>query len=183
MPLLTLDDARLALGIDDADTSPDDMLQLYVDGITAVIEKYKGEYIDVRTVSERLQLWRPTEFVLRYVPVASITSLINSSDSSAWDLTTLTLNGQTGVVTVAADPLPCGTFTATYTAGYATPPANYKMGATVVLQHLWEAQRAAGQTGVVPGPIGPEEMLIRNEAHLFIRKAREWLGEPRVGLP
>lgn len=180
MSIITLDEARSALHIADSDTSGDEELQAYVDAITAVVERHVGEVIERRTVTERVRLRRgATQFALRYVPVVSLTSL-TSLLGVAWPTTGMDLDPATGTVEVFRGVAPYGTAVAVYEAGYATVPDNYKRGALVILQHVWELQRGVGD--YMPGVIGEEERLNRVWMYDIPRKALEWLGEPAPGV-
>lgn len=179
MSIITLDDARASLKIDDSDGSVDDELQRYVDAITAVVEGHVGEVIEQRTVTERIRLRRgASQFALRYVPVISLTSL-TSLLGHAWPLTGMDVD-PSGTVEVFRGEAPAGTAIAVYEAGYVTVPENYKRGAIIILQHIWESQRGVGD--VFGGVVGEEERLNRSWMYDIPRKALEWLGEPAPGV-
>ena len=63
----------------------------------------------------------------------------------------------------------------TYLAGYQVISANYKRGALVILQHLWETQRGPGTAA--SGVIGSEEHW-RQPGEFFSVPAKEWMGPP-----
>lgn len=179
MSIITLDEARSALKIDDDDDSVNDELQAYVDAITTVVERHVGEVIERRTITERLRLRRgPTQFALRYVPVVSLTSL-TSLLGVAWDTSGMDVD-PSGTVEVFRGVAPYGTAIAVYEAGYETVPDNYKRGALIILQHIWESQRGVGN--VLGSVIGDEERLNRTWMYDIPRKALEWLGEPAPGV-
>lgn len=177
MSLLSLDEARAELKIDARDSSVDEQLQRYVDAIARVVENHVGEVIDVRTVTERLRLRGQTHFTLRKVPVVSLTSLTGLS-GVVYPTTGMDVDPATGVVEMFRGNVPGETVVAVYQAGYADDavPLNYKRGALVILQHVWETQRGVGtQFG---GVIGEEERLNRLWMYGPPRKALEWLGDP-----
>jgi hypothetical protein len=180
LSLLTLADARLTLEIDAADTSVNAELQHYVDAITTVVENHVSEAIDQRTVTERIRLrGLQPRFVLGTTPVLSLTSLTGITGTS-WDISGLDIDLPTGSVEVFRGAIPYGTVIAVYQAGYVTPPENYKRGALIILQHIWETQRGVGQ--VLGGVVGAEERLNRTWMYEIPRKALEWLGTPAPGV-
>jgi hypothetical protein len=179
MSIVTLDEARRTLQIDDDDDSVNDELQTYVDAITTIVGRHVGEVIERRTITERIRLRRgAVQFALRYVPVVSLTSL-TSLLGHAWDVSGMDVDAS-GTVEVFRGVQPYGTALAVYEAGYATVPENYKRGALIILQHIWESQRGAGV--VLGGVVGEEERLNRVWMYDIPRKALEWLGEPAPGV-
>ncbi len=176
MSLLSLDEARRALKLDDSDTSGDEELATYVGAITKVVEKHVGELIDQATVTERLR-FNGYRFVLKKTPVVSLTSVVDLYGNS-YPTTGMDLDPSSGVVEVFSGTAPCGTVIVTYTAGYDPNaiPTNYKRGAAIILQHIWETQRGVGNA--FAGVIGEEERLNRTWMYEIPRKALEWLGPP-----
>lgn len=180
MAIVSLDEAKRQLRINPGDTGDDAEIQAYCDGITAAIEDYKREVIEQRTIHEDIE--RYTGFGRRFrlwsVPVISLTSVTSVMTGQMWDVTQLRVNGDTGLVRVLAGPPVHGLVEAVYQAGYATVPENYKRGALVVLQHVWETRRGMG--GVRSSVVGPEEHRYDPRyAYSIPRKALEWLGAPR----
>lgn len=181
MSLLSLPEARQTLMIDEGDTSGDPELTAYVAAITTVVEEHVGEIIDRRTVTKRLRLRGQGRFFLGAAPVVSLTSL-TGIDGTVFDITGMDVDPDTGVVEVFRGPTPTGTVVAVYEAGYAVAdiPNNYKRGAAIILQHIWETQRGVGN--VLGGVIGEEERLNREWMYSIPRKALEWLGKPAPGV-
>lgn len=178
MSIVRLADAKGQLNIDPADTSYDEEIQAYCDGITGAIEDYKHEVIEQRTITEDVErCTRGWRFRLWAVPVISITSLTSIPDGFTWDVDNLRVNPNTGLVRVLAGPPLRGLAEAVYEAGYETVPERYRRGALVVLQHNWETRRGVG--AMRSSVVGAEE--IHDPRHLYSipRKALEWLGAPR----
>lgn len=180
MSIVTLEQAKAQLNIDDDDDSDDDELQRWCDALTAPIERYKREVIEERTVIEDLELCGRRRFRLWSVPVISLTSLVDIETGREWDVTpsALRVDSGTGLVRVlSAAQAPSGFLTATYQAGYAEIPPDYVQGALVILQHVWETQRGAAEVGA--GVVGEEEVHDLRHFYTLPRKALEWLGAPR----
>lgn len=179
MSILQIDDAKQQLGIDLSDGTVDDELIGYIGGITAAVENYLHEVIEQRTITERLQLNGRRIFRLWHVPVIDLQSLVSIDGTATWDAGDFDVDPDTGLVETLTGSRPAGRVLATYTAGYETVPDNYKQGALVILQHVWETQRGVGQ--VPGGVIGREEYANRDPALTYSipRKAFEWLGPPR----
>ncbi|BBA99274.1 hypothetical protein RVR_5821 [Actinacidiphila reveromycinica] len=183
MSIVTLDDAKKQINIPADATEFDDEVQAYCDGITAVIEDYKREVIEPRTIREDIEHAGRSGrcFRLWSVPVISLTSLTSVTGSTVWDVspTVLRVNSNTGLVRVLSGPAVRGLAEAVYQAGYQTIPDNYRRGALVALQHNWETRRGAAGGGVRNGVVGPEEVYDPRWSYSIPRKALEWLGAPR----
>jgi hypothetical protein len=67
---------------------------------------------------------------------------------------------------------------ATYQAGYTTVPANIRLGALIIVQHLWETQR--GMMGVQLG--GDGETYVTGRGFAIPRRAIELLGPQLPGV-
>lgn len=179
MAIVNLAEAKRQLRIDPSNTADDVEIQAYCDGITGVIEDYKHEVIEQRTITEdveRLQ-WFGRRFRLWSVPVISLTSVQSWDGATTWNVANLRLTGSTGLVRVMAGPPLSGLAEAVYEAGYVTVPERYKRGALVALQHNWETRRGVGSKGT--GVVGPEEHYDPRFSYSIPRKALEWLGAPR----
>lgn len=143
MALFTLDEAKAQL---DIDTSASDVeLQVYIDGITDVIEQHTGP-IENRTVTEVVDS-RDTRLALTQVPAVSLTSFSPVlSVGQAVAVEDLHLDGEEGIVrrrdggTFAGGP-----WTAVYVAGRGQVPATIKLAALILLQHLWRTQYGAAR--------------------------------------
>lgn len=187
MSIVSLEEAKRQLRIDLDDTSDDDEIQAYCDGITAAIENYKREVIEPREIREDVDLtsglWHTHARIGRRirlwsVPVISITSVTAVIGGATWDPGSLRVTGDTGLVRVIAGPPIRGLTEWVYQAGYVTAPEHYKRGALVVLQHNWETRRGVGPTP--SSVVGDEEHRWDPRfAYTIPRKALEWLGSPR----
>lgn len=173
--IVTLDQARAALGFDADETDDDDELRAFIAGITPVVESYKHEVITAKTVAQDLTLCGESEFWLSSVPLVSLTSLV-SLDGVTYDLTGIRARPSGQVKVLAGSTAPTGDVVATYKVGYLTVPENYTQGALTALQWLWETQRGVGSSPsavVGPNEIDPR-MLIA-----FPNKMKDWFGAPR----
>lgn len=180
MSIVTLDEARTQLQADEGDDSDDDEIQRYVDGITAVVEQYKHEVIEARAITDEIDVrcdyrW-PQRFRVWSAPVISLTSVTSWDGLTTWDVTQMRASSS-GLVRVMTGPRVQGLVEVTYQAGYAIIPPNYKRGALVILQHVWETRRGPGT--VPGGVIGIEDTYDRTVPFDFPHKAKEWLGPPR----
>lgn len=150
--LVTLPAAKSQLNIEADDTSDDLELQLYIDAVTAPIERELGTVVEQRTVVDTFNFAKgTTSFLLRSVPVASLASISAVDGSTTWpvDASAMHVDSDTGLVTVLSGAALTGLVAVSYTAGPAQVPANVRLAAMIVLQHLWETQR--GRTGAVAG--------------------------------
>ena len=179
MSIVTLADAKGQLKIEEDDTEFDDEVQAYCDGITAVIEDYKHEVIEQRTITEDVERFTRggRRFRLWSAPVISITSLTSVTSGFAWDVNNLRVDRSTGLVRVLAGPPLRGLAEAVIEAGYETVPEHYRRGALVVLQHNWETRRGVG--ALRSSVVGAEEIHNPHWMYSIPRKALEWLGSPK----
>ena len=183
MAIVSLADARAQLNMEPADHSADDLLRDYVAGITGAIEQYLHEKIARQSVTDEIGIecgaWvhRGRQFRLWSAPVISLVSVVSWDGSVTWDVSGMRVT-RSGVVRVLSGPPVTGLADVTYLAGYQVIPPNYRRGALVMLQHVWETQR--GQGTVMSGVIGPEEHYRQpGEWFTVPNKAKEWLGPPR----
>lgn len=182
MAIVTLDEARAQLNYNDQSNTADDAeIQRYIDGLTAVVEEFKGEVIESRQFTEDLSLRGNGTFLLRRVPIISLDAVATVDGATTWNVADLHVNKDTGLVTVLTGSPVSGLAQVTYTAGYATVPANYKQGALLILQHTWETQR--GTTGTLAGMVvGGAETYDPRFSYSIPRRALEWLGAPLPGV-
>jgi uncharacterized phiE125 gp8 family phage protein len=182
MAIVSLDDAKRQLNIPASDTTDDVELQSFVDAATASVETQLGQVVGQRTVVDQLDFTRSTTaFLLQAVPVISLTSLVSLDGAQAWTVTppAMYLDGASGCITVLSGPPVKGSVLATYQAGYTAIPANIRLAALIIIQHLWETQR--GNMGSVPGGSDePQYMIGRGFA--LPRRALELLGSTLPGV-
>jgi hypothetical protein len=173
--IVTLDEARAALGYDADETGDDDELRRFIGGITPVVESYKHEVIAQKTVTQDLTLCGESEFWLTSTPVISLVSIVSLDGLTTYDLTGIKARSTGQVKVLAGATPPTGDVVATTKVGYLTVPENYTMGALTALQWLWETQRGVGsaQSGVVgPGELDPRQLIA------FPAKMKDWFGSP-----
>lgn len=175
--IVSLADAKQQLNMDLADTSDDDELRQYVAGVTGAVEQYLHETIVRQTVTDEIELRGQPRFRLWSAPVISLTSMTSWDGTQTWDVSQMRVS-RSGMVRVLAGPRIWGLVDIAYLAGYQVIPVNYRQGALVILQHVWETQR--GQGTIMTGVIGVEEHY-RQPGEFFTvpNKAKEWFGPPR----
>ncbi|MEU2924207.1 head-tail connector protein [Streptomyces sp. NPDC007251] len=181
MPIVTLDDAKAQLNITASDTSEDVELQGYIDAATAAVETQLGQAVDQRTVVDQFTFpTGVTSFLLRTTPVLSMLSLATLDGSQSWTPTapTMYVDSASGLVTVLSGPPVKGTVVATYQAGYTAVPANVRLAALIIVQHLWETQR--GTMGVQLG--GDTDTYVAGRGFAIPRRAIELLGPQLPGV-
>ena len=181
MALVTLEAAKAQLNISASDTSEDVELQGYIDAATAAVETQLGQIVDPRTVIDQLDFASSvTSFVLRSAPVISLTSIVSLDGSQSWTVTapTMYVDGTSSCVTVLSGPPVKGSVLATYQAGYTAVPANFRLAALIIVQHLWETQR--GAMGVQLG--GDTDNYVAGRGFAIPRRAIELLGPQLPGV-
>ncbi|MEU9894238.1 head-tail connector protein [Streptomyces phaeochromogenes] len=152
MALLTLAEAKAQLDIDTA--AQDTELQVYIDALTAAIERHVGP-VENRAVTETTTAGGAT-VCLSHIPVVTLTSLVPIlTGGTAVEVADVAVDGATGILRRKDGTRFCGgPWTATYTAGRgATVPPTIKLAALILLQHLWRTQygSARGLSGVGGG--------------------------------
>lgn len=151
MALLSLADAKQQLDIDT--TSHDTELQVYIDAMTAVIERHVGP-VENRSVTETVS-GRGTTLCLLQTPVVSLTSLTPLL-AGGLPLTTgdVIVDNELGVIRrVDGSVFYGGPWSALYTAGRGGVPPTINLAARILLQHLWRTQYGAarGLSGIGGG--------------------------------
>ena len=143
MALLTLAEAKAQL---DIDGSGDDIeLQVYVDALTAAIERHVGP-VAIRTVTETVNGHGPM-LTLAQAPVASLTSLAPlTAAGTAIAVEDVYIDPDSGVIRrVDGAGFYGGPWTAVYAAGRGTVPPTINLAARILLQHLWRTQYGASR--------------------------------------
>ncbi|MGH3096948.1 MAG: phage head-tail connector protein [Streptosporangiales bacterium] len=174
--MLTLNDAKKAVNIDDTDTSQDDELQPYMDAVMVAVEHYTGELMSQQVVSEQHEARRQSSLMLYSLPVVAVTAVINEAGAQ-WDVDGLHVDKQTGRLVSLGRPFD-GFVTVTLRAGYDIVPANYYVAALIILEQMWRTQRgpSTASFGDVPDfASGPTGFAIP-------RRAEEMLGPPLGGV-
>lgn len=177
--ILTLGEARAQLQIPSANRTVDGLIGDWLAGITATVEKHKHEVIAQRAVTDRLTLCGSRRFRLWSTPVISLTSLASLDGATTWVVSpsAMDVEADTGLVEILSGDRPSGRVKAVYQAGYLAIPENYKQGALLILQQLWETRRGVGN--VPAGIVGAEESYDTRSSYDIPRKALEWLGAPK----
>lgn len=180
MAILTLADAKAQLNIPTSDTSEDVELQGFVDAATAAVETQLGKVVDPRTIVDQLDYAGAAQsFLLRSVPVISLTSLVSLDGMQTWNVSpsVMRVDAASGLVTILSGPPVTGSTLATYQAGETAVRANVRLAAKIIVQHLWETQR--GAMGV---QLGDTETYSVGRGFAIPRRAIELLGSQLPGV-
>jgi len=181
MAIVTLADAKAQLNIQASDTSEDAELQGFVDAATAVVETQLGQVVEPRTVVDQFDFDScTTAFLLRAVPVISLTSIVSLDGSQSWTVTSpvMHVDGPSGSVTVLSGPPLVGMAVVTHQAGLTAIGANVRLAELIIIQHLWETQR--GAMGVQLG--GDSDNWMAGRGFAVPRRAIELLGPQLPGV-
>lgn len=166
------------------DSSSDTELAGFISAVTAVVERHVGAVIH-RSVTEVFDGGRPV-LLLTATPVVSITSVTESG--GLVDPSGYTFAAASGVLTRVAGTAQqtflqgIQSVSVTYVAGQAANtaavPGHVRLGALVILQHLWETQRPAAR-----GPFSQDAGdFDPRYTYSIPRRALELLGVPRGGI-
>lgn len=179
--MLTLTEAKLQLNIDEADTSHDVELQVYVDAAVKVVERHTGLVGDLRTIANERHDEPPTARLwLHHRPVRSVASVQRVDGSMSWDPANLDVDEDEGALLVVSGPLFSGLLEVTYEAGHVEVPKEFNLAARIIVQHLWQTQRGAwagrGVRTVLEDSF--ENLVGGGRGYAIPNAALELLGEP-----
>ena len=151
MALITLAEAKAQLDLDVS--THDTELQVYIDALTAAIERHVGP-VENRAVTETTTAGGAT-LCLTHIPVVSLTSLVPVlTAGTAITVSDVAVDSATGILRRKDGGRFCGgPWTAAYTAGRGGVPPTIKLAALILLQHLWRTQYGAsrGLSGIGGG--------------------------------
>lgn len=162
--LATLDDAKNQLNIPSSDTSNDIELQGFIDAATATVEGIVGPVVQ-RTITEVHNGGGPF-IVLNNPPIISVTSVTEMAGQTAYSLTDAEINTTTGAYSFSVDSYDRGVIArrwsggivgpfiggvrniqVVYVAGRPTVPPAIRLGALLLIEHLWEQTQRGNSTG------------------------------------
>ncbi|WP_371528378.1 phage gp6-like head-tail connector protein [Streptomyces sp. NBC_01283] len=142
MALLTLAEAKAQLDIDG--TGDDAELGVYVEALTAAIERHVGP-VETREFTETIE-GRSASLCLSHVPAVALVSVAPAVEAGdALDLDALVLDGTPGIVRYRGGSFAGTLWLVTYTAGRGTVPPTINLAARILLQHLWRTQYGASR--------------------------------------
>lgn len=167
--VLTLGEAKLALGIAGSDESDDTDIEVYVTAVSDRLDVLVGPVVE-RTVSNELHDGGRVAVHLKYWPVASVTSASEFTNTTEQALAAETnstktandylLDGERGVLRRRASNrdwrFPTGrrNVKVTYVAGRyddtASVASRYKQAASLMLKHLWAREEGLGSAEFGP---------------------------------
>lgn len=195
LDLLSLEEAKTAVGIDLDDDSDDTKLVTYNTAVARLLDSRIGPTVQ-RTVTaeEHHDVCGHMTLVLRHRPVSAVASMTEYQDTTGTALTVMSLTSHpddgyrlapydpqaglySGVVTRTSGDRPTvfqGPVAVTYTAGRVASTtsvdARFKHAAAICLENLWrDRQQTAGQFGEYDVPIAsfPTFALPRAAAELL----------------
>ena len=177
--LVSLADVKAQLNMTKPDS--DEELRGFIGAATGVIERHLGQAVVRRTYTEEHQIGRAA-LVLNWTPVIAVTALSLVDGTYTWSVNDLHVT-PAGVVTTPHGVDPYGHVTVTYTAGMTIVPEEYGLAARIIVQHLWETQRASAG-GPRAGGLGDTLMSgsggYSGKGYAIPNRALELLGS---GLP
>jgi hypothetical protein len=145
--LISLDDAKRAIGMPLARTEDDEELRRMLATASAKVEGRCGAVVRRTVVEDHYLPFRVGNWVrqiqLRQTPILSLTSVTGTMLSSGGYLATdLVIGYQSGTIRLVGDmAFPHGTLTFTYVAGRATVPEPLQTATGIILEHLWQERR------------------------------------------
>lgn len=185
--IVSLARAKRKLKIDLTATDADEDIRDYIEAATSVIERYRKETIVTRSVTEEhmLRQW-VWELPLFHTPVRSLTSVATVDGTLSWNVSDLHVDPDTGVLTVVrgvplrGSPIR-GALRVVLVAGRAVIPAHYQKAALIIVEHLWQTERAQSDAGPFPGAYEDSMIGLQRRAgigYAIPNRALELLGTP-----
>lgn len=148
MAVPTLEGAKTHLNITrDVD---DDELASFLAAARTMVEQRVGP-LEPTTVTEKVE-GRGRALLLSTLPVVSLTS-VTSDGGRTVNVSTLSLDGKSGVVTPKSIDWLGGGWTVVYSAGLSSVSDAVEKAVYVTTAHLWQTQRGGGRR---PGTGGPD---------------------------
>lgn len=190
--LVTL--AEVKTHLNKTDSSDDAELQGFVDAATPIIENIGGPVIQ-RTIVEYYDGGQ-SRLELNSLPIVSVTSIIETYGQTNYTLTEVTLGGAstgfgftmdylTGQVirraynAEARFPVGANNVQVTYVAGRTAVPANVRLAALMLIQHLWSTSQL-NRNGGRPS-FGGDDSFTAGAGFAVPNRVRELLQPtPRV---
>lgn len=188
MPLLTLAQARTAIGIPATETSKDTDLTFYTTAIQPIIEDIVGP-VESRACDDWLD-GGATSIVLLTRPVLAVSAVVEAAGNVTYTLTEQPLGGatsnaygytidkDTGVLVRRSSgteiPFAAGrrNVHVTYTAGRSSIPPNVTLAARRLLRHLWQQE----QQGSRPAMSGAEPTVTTPSGYAVPKVVVELCG-------
>lgn len=190
--LVTLDDVKAHLN--KTDFNDDLELQGFIDAATPLVENLAGPVVP-RTVVEYYS-GGTTSITLNSQPVLSVTSIVETYGQTNYNLTQVelgqgmtgfcfTLNPLTGQIirraynAEAMFPIGTNNVRVEYIAGRATVPANIRLAALMLIQHLWSTSQL-NRNGNRP-TLGGDDSFVPGMGFAVPNRVKELLQpSPRV---
>lgn len=141
MALLDLDDAKEQLDL--LSGEDDTELLVFINGLTAVIERHTGP-VEVREVVEMIE-GRGISMCLTHIPALTLTSVAPTMGGDALVLDDLVLDATKGVVYRKGGSFAGTLWTVTYMAGRTIVPPTITLAARLLLAHMWRTKNGSGR--------------------------------------
>lgn len=141
MALLELDDAKEQLDL--LSGEDDDELLVFINGLTAVIERHTGP-VEVREVVEMIE-GHGISMCLTHIPALTLTSVAPTMGGDALDVADLVLDARKGVVYRKGGSFAGTLWTVTYMAGRMIVPPTITLAARLLLAHMWRTKNGSGR--------------------------------------
>jgi hypothetical protein len=139
--LLDLDDAKEQLDL--LSGEDDTELLVFINGLTAVIERHTGP-VEVREVVEMIE-GRGISMCLTHIPALTLTSVAPTMGGDDLVLDDLVLDARKGVVYRKGGSFAGTLWTVTYMAGRTIVPPTITLAARLLLAHMWRTKNGSGR--------------------------------------
>ncbi|WP_330349574.1 hypothetical protein [Streptomyces sp. NBC_00582] len=156
--IVSLADAKAQLKLAHT-TDQDDNVRRWIGATTRAVEWFVGP-VAVRTVTETHSVGQVRALALRKIPVLELVSVVAVLDGgTSYDVSTLDLAGEDGVVRRKDGGLFYGPLRPTYKAGRRIVPENISAAAELILQHLARTQYGSGRPQLGTGDFDVTEPI------------------------
>lgn len=163
-------------------TDYDDDLRLFIAAATVAVEDHTHEKMVRRTITGERHFRACGHLILNRTPALSLTTVETVDGASTWDVSSLDLDPDTGIVHALSGPGLYGDLKVTYVCGKRVIPANRLLAVRIITEHLWQTMRpfSGANLPVVAGAL--EDSLDSRAGGLvgfaIPNRALELLGKP-----
>lgn len=172
--IISLADARTQLNM--VSNASDEELRQVIGAATVAVENYLNRAIARATRVEYPVVRSGDPLILSWTPVLSLTSVATVDGATTWDVDSLFVSPNTGIVSpLAGGTAPSGQLAVTYAAGMTYIPPNYREATEIIAQHLWDAKRGT-KGGARPGGLDTPGAGITSFGYSIPNRAKELLG-------
>lgn len=176
---ISLAEAKRQLGL--TTTDRDDDLRTFIAAATVAVEDHTRRKLVRRIITDERHYRACGHLILNRAPALSLASVTTVDGATSWDVDSLDLDPDTGIVTALSGMGLYGNLKVTYLCGSRVIPANELLAVRIIVEHLWQTMRPFSSVSNLP-PGAFEDSLDARSGGLvgfaIPNRALELLGKP-----